>query len=189
MRTLIASNEESVSREVREHLLRHGIECRDDDVIPLDRVLERSSRSMPELVVVVLPDSPAAGLEPLREASTILQNAEVWAVGPATDPKLIICTLHEGADEYLDQTQLTAELSRAMGRLKARRDAQSANRSPGQIISVMAPSGGSGSSMLAASISAILASQHRECGLVDLRFAAGDLASMFDLKPAYTLAD
>ena len=43
--------------------------------------------------------------------------------------------------------------------------------------------------MLAAGISTILAGQHQECGLLDLRLTAGDLSSMLDLKPAHTLAD
>ena len=60
----------------------------------------------------------------MREASSLLQNAHVLAVGPATDPKLILRTLREGADDYLDQAQLAGELSRALGRLKARRAAR-----------------------------------------------------------------
>jgi hypothetical protein len=59
MRTLIANNQEDVSQEVREALLRQGADGRDDDVVPLDRVLDRSSRTMPEaLVAVLLPSSP-----------------------------------------------------------------------------------------------------------------------------------
>ncbi|MHC4403145.1 MAG: AAA family ATPase [Planctomycetota bacterium] len=189
MRTLIAGGTEDVSRDVREALLRQGVDCRDEDVVPLDQALDRASRTMPELLVVVLPADPAAGLERLREACSILQNAHVLAIGPAMDPQLILRALRQGADEYIDQSRLAGDLSAALGRLKARRAAQSTKRTPGRIVSVMAASGGSGSSMLAASISTVLASQHQECGLVDLRLAAGDLTSMLDLKPSHTLAD
>jgi pilus assembly protein CpaE len=192
MRTLIASNSEDIARDIRSCLVREGVDCRDEDVVALDRVLDRASRTMPELLVIVLPSHVAArgaGFEELRETCSTIQKVYALAVGPATDPKLILRALHEGAAEYIDQSHLKTELAGALGRLKARRAARSANHSPGRVISVMAPSGGSGSSMLAANISTILASQHRECGLLDLRLAAGDLTSMLDLKPAHTLAD
>ena len=51
------------------------------------------------------------------------------------------------------------------------------------MIAVLAPSGGSGSSTVAANLGIVLAEKHRECGLVDLRLSAGDLASMLDLRP------
>jgi len=35
----------------------------------------------------------------------------------------------------------------------------------------------------------VLAQQHGECGLVDLRLAAGDLAPLLDMQPMHTLAD
>jgi pilus assembly protein CpaE len=189
MRTLIVSDQADVARDVREYLQRHGLDCHDDDIVPVDRALDRFSRTIPELLIVVLPEDPAAGLESVRSASSLIQNIHVLVVGPATDPKMILRTLHEGADEYLDCAQLVTELPAALGRLKARKAAKTVTHRPGRIISVMAPSGGSGSSMLATSMSTILASQYQECGLVDLRLSAGDLTSMLDLQPAHNLSD
>ena len=57
------------------------------------------------------------------------------------------------------------------------------------MIALLSPSGGSGSSTLAASISTVLAQEHGDCGLIDLRLGVGDLAPMFDLRPVRTLAD
>src|SRR5436190_1832739 len=42
---------------------------------------------------------------------------------------------------------------------------------------------------LAVNVSTVLAKLHRECGLIDLRLAAGDLAHLLDLKPNYSVAD
>ena len=53
----------------------------------------------------------------------------------------------------------------------------------------MGASGGSGSSMVASNISVVLAAKYGECGLIDLRLAAGDLASMLDLQPTRSIAD
>jgi pilus assembly protein CpaE len=59
----------------------------------------------------------------------------------------------------------------------------------GKVISVISPSGGSGSSMLASNVGVVLAGKYGECALVDLRLSAGDLASMFDLRPTRGIAD
>ncbi len=43
--------------------------------------------------------------------------------------------------------------------------------------------------MLAASVSAVLAHEHGQCGLVELRPGTADLAAMLDLQPSRSLAD
>src|SRR5262249_37129357 len=56
-------------------------------------------------------------------------------------------------------------------------------------IAVLAPSGGSGSSTLAANIATALAKQHKTSALIDLKLHAGDLAPLLDLKPSHSPAD
>ena len=56
-------------------------------------------------------------------------------------------------------------------------------------MAVLAPSGGSGASTIAVNVATALARKHQSAALLDLRFTAGDLASLLDLKPSYTLAD
>jgi pilus assembly protein CpaE len=97
--------------------------------------------------------------------------------------------LHTGAAEYLDEAILEAELSGALARFKARAAVISSQQTAGWVISVLAASGGSGSSTIAANISATFAQQLGQCGLVDLRLSAGDLTSMLDLQPTHTIAD
>jgi pilus assembly protein CpaE len=53
---------------------------------------------------------------------------------------------------------------------------------------VLAPSGGSGASTLAAGISTALAQHHGQAGLIDLRLGVADQTAMFNLRPARTLA-
>jgi pilus assembly protein CpaE len=59
----------------------------------------------------------------------------------------------------------------------------------GSVISVIAPSGGSGASTVAVNVAAALAKQHGEVGLIDLRLSTGDLAAFLDLVPQHTLGD
>jgi pilus assembly protein CpaE len=108
------------------------------------------------------------------------------AMGPAAEPKLILRALREGADQYLDETELEEELEGALARLRAEADAQA---ELGRLITVLAPSGGSGSSTLAANVATVLAKEHKSCALFDLKLETGDLAALLDLRPTHTLAD
>jgi pilus assembly protein CpaE len=113
----------------------------------------------------------------------------VLALGPATDPKLILETLKQGADEFLDWQNVEPELAGALERFRSQYVRREVGPKSGRVIALVSPSGGSGSSTLAASISTVLALEHGDCGLIDLRLGVGDLAPMFDLRPARTLAD
>ena len=85
--------------------------------------------------------------------------ARILAVGPATDTKLVLRAMREGASEYLDQGELQAELSEALQRLEA-------SGTAGRIIALLAPSGGSGASTLAVNVATVLAQKHSRCALI-----------------------
>ncbi len=189
MRILIASDSEPEARQVRELLGHHGLDCPTGHVVPLELAADRASRLVPQLVVLVLPPEPAVGLEVLRETRNTLPNVHLLVVGPATDARMILRTLHEGADEFLDESALDTELASALARFKSRESLPAERQQAGKVVAVLGPSGGSGSSTLAANLSVALAQQYGECGLIDLRLAAGDLASMLDLNPAHSMAD
>ncbi|MGW8256727.1 MAG: AAA family ATPase [Thermoguttaceae bacterium] len=103
--------------------------------------------------------------------------------------KLIFRTLQEGADEYLDESRINTELTGALVRFRAKNSLLPESAQTGRVVAVLAPSGGSGASTLAVNIGISLAQQYKECGLIDLRLSAGDLASMLNLKPIHTLVD
>jgi pilus assembly protein CpaE len=98
-------------------------------------------------------------------------------------------TLKQGADEFLDWQNVEPELAGALERFRSQYVRREVGPKSGRVIALVSPSGGSGSSTLAASISTVLAQEHGDCGLVDLRLGVGDLAPMLDLRPARTLAD
>jgi pilus assembly protein CpaE len=190
MKTLIASDDARTGRTLAELLARIGTNAQAGPAVPLDLAADRASRLAPELLVLVFSSEPAAGLAALSEVRRTLPGMDVLVVGPAENPQLILQALHLGADEYLDQTALDRDLDRAVIRLKARRgNGVAKHREPGRVISVLAPSGGSGASTLAANVSVALARKYGQCGLVDLSLASGDLAALLDLKPRHTLAD
>src|SRR5207244_5534692 len=107
------------------------------------------------------------------------------AVGPLGDSKFILRVMREGADHYVDEADLEAELNGALLRLRSEGTAQATQ---GRVIALLAPSGGGGSSTLAVNIASVLAKQHKSCALLDLKLEAGDLAALLNLKPTHTLA-
>jgi pilus assembly protein CpaE len=110
----------------------------------------------------------------------------VLVVGPATDPKVILRVLRDGADHYVDEAALAAERAALLPRLHPEGGGPA---EPGRFLALLAAGGGSGSSTLAVNVAAVLAQQHQSCALVDLKPGVGDLAALLDLKPTYTLAD
>jgi pilus assembly protein CpaE len=188
MRTLVATNNDALGQEVRTLLEQSGLECPPGHVVPLEAAADRASRIAPDLMILLLPSDPMESLEIVREIAKTVPDVHLLLVGPATDPKRILQTLHEGGAEYLDQSAMDSELAEALVRFKARAAAQP-GRTAGCVLAVLAPSGGSGSSTVAVNLSVALAQSQGPCGLVDLRLSAGDLAAMLDLNPAHTIAD
>jgi pilus assembly protein CpaE len=110
----------------------------------------------------------------------------VLVVGPASETKLVLRALRGGADDYIDELELEAELRAALERLAAERPDQAEG---GRTIVVLGPSGGCGSSTLAVNLATVLAKEHQSSVLIDLKLETGDLAALLDLKPTHTLAD
>jgi len=189
MKILIASNDPPLAQRVQSVLADQGLDCPTGHVVPLDLMADRSGLAHPDVIVFVLPDDAPAGWSALLETRNTLPHVRVLALGPATDPKLILETLKQGADEFLDRQSLESELAGALERHRAQHVRREARPQAGRVVALLSPSGGSGSSTLAASISVVLAQEEGDCGLLDLRLGVSDLAPMFDLRPARSLAD
>ncbi|MBS0261604.1 MAG: hypothetical protein JSS02_06565 [Planctomycetes bacterium] len=206
MNCFVASDETAIATRLGKLLTQHGHQCPASQILPLDRslfALEAAQRDAPHanggvapvaappgsrshegqtdmVLVVFLPD-PDRALATVRELSR-RTTALVLAVGPVSDPKLLLRPLREGASEYLDIADLEDELSFALERLAATTRA-------GRILALVSPGGGSGASTLSANVSTLLAKAHGSCALVDLKLPVGDLASLLDLRPTYTIAN
>lgn len=184
MRAFIVSDLETVGASVRQGLLRLGYDCPSTHVISLDMAAHYFGRINPDLIVAALGPDLDRGLAMLSELRP-QTKAPVLAVGPATDAKFVLRTLRGGADEYLDEAELESELESGVRRCKSGGSAAG----PGRVLAVLAPNGGAGASTLAVNLAAALARDHKSALLVDLKLETGDLATLLDLKPTYTLAD
>ncbi|HEX8200652.1 MAG TPA: AAA family ATPase [Isosphaeraceae bacterium] len=185
MHVLLATDHEATGSRVRQVLLREGLDCPAASLVRLELASQRLTAAQPELIVVNLAPDPERGLGVLTKLRAGSQ-ARIIAVGPESDLKLILSALRGGADDYVMESDLEGELATALQRWRSQ---QSAQATLGKLIAVVAPSGGSGSSTLAANIAAALAAQHRAVALFDMKLEQGDLAALLDLKPTYSLAD
>jgi pilus assembly protein CpaE len=152
------------------------------NVLPLESAPHYLGRAEADLVIFLLSPALERSLAVLGEVRG-QTRARVLALGPATDPKLILRSLRNGADEYLDEADLDAELEGGLRR------GQGGTAAPGRLLALLAPSGGSGSSTLAVNVATVLARSQGRSLLLDLNLECGDLATLLDLKPAHDLAE
>jgi pilus assembly protein CpaE len=185
MRALVIGDNETLTAKISEIITRSGLGYRAVDTVLLASALDSAARVHYDLAVVVLSTDPQRGVEAVSRLRNAMPSP-LLAVGPANDAKLLLRVLRQGADAYLDQGDLESEFATSLSRLRARRASAAHN---GRIVGVLAASGGSGSSTLAANLAVLLAKWCGEAGLIDMRAAASDLAMLLDLKPTHDLAD
>jgi pilus assembly protein CpaE len=139
-----------------------------------------------QLVVLVLSPEPEKALQILHDIRPQL-SGPVLAIGQATDSRLILRALQEGADHYLDENELAGQLEAALVRLRVKDKEK--NELQGKLYCLAGAGGGCGVSTLAASLAVAVARDHQRCILIDLKPGSGDLAALLNLKPTHTLAD
>ncbi len=184
MQTFVISDNEALSARVRERLVRSGHECPDGHVVPLKHA--QGTVDLADLVVVVMTPNPDNALQILRDLRSAISESPnkiyLIAVGPL-DARLML-RAQDVADKYIPEEDVDSALDKAVA------DLQGATREkPGHLVSVLAPSGGSGSSVVASNLAVMLAKEHRQCALFDLKLGAGVIDALLDVKPTHTLAD
>ncbi len=185
MQAFLVSDHDTLGAKVRQVLLRHGQDCPAAHLVSLDLAADHLTAARPDLIVLVLSPDPDRALGILSDLRAVV-SARILAVGPVSDPRVIRRAYQSGASDYIDEIDLDAEMSAALGRAQA---GEAASTEAGRTIAVLGPSGGGGATTLAANIATVLAREYKKALLIDLKLEAGDLASLFDMRPTYTLRD
>jgi len=183
---LLAGDREPVVAEGRRILLREGLECPASHVVGLGAMVETLAKVRPDMLLLVLSPDPDHALSVL-DAARNDSRGRVVVVGPSSDPKLVVRALRGGADDFVDEDEIEGDLEAALSRFKREQATRSTEEA--KVIAVLAPSGGSGSSTIAANVATMLAKQHKTSVLMDLKLQSGDLSALLDLKPTHSLAD
>jgi pilus assembly protein CpaE len=189
---LIHNTSHPLGTQLRE-MVRDRLSCPLPILISFDQAEEVLARGRITMLVVVLSPFPERALHLLRKLRGQVAGP-VLAVGLASESKLILRALHEGADHYLDEADLETQLDAVLLRLQIKEEA---SKPPaGRLIAMLGASGGSGTSTLAVNLATALASAGAQsddrpprCALIDLKPGVGDLAALLDLKPTHNLAD
>lgn len=185
MKVFIASDSDPVAQRVRATVLGAGGDSPPGNIVSLDEATTVIPARRPELTIIVLAPDSARGLATLAQ----LEHAGVGAilvVGPTTDSRLVLQAMRHGAADFVDLDELEVDLTAALRRVTI---GQGKQAEPARTIAVLAPSGGSGSSTVAANIASVLASKHKSAFLLDLKLHNGDLSALLDLKPTHNLAE
>jgi len=188
MRAFIASDDQSLAVRLRNILLKEGVECPLRWVVSLDGCKEAiaAEELKPQLILFVVPDDVDRSMSVMQDLRRST-SAGVVAVGSARDPRQILRVVRLGSDDYLDaEGDLEGELGQFLKRFCALEDRP---RNQGRIVTVMAPSGGSGSSFVAANLAVALAQKHERCMLCDMDLRRGDQAALLNLKPRHSIID
>jgi pilus assembly protein CpaE len=188
MNVFLVSDDESFARSIRQVMIREGVDCPISSTITYGQAGRRLARVPVDLIVAVLPEDPLRSIDALDLLAAVPRSERtlVIAVGPAADARLVIRALRGVVDDYVDISEMEADLGAVLGGWR-RRWAQ--DRPEGRLVAVLAPSGGAGSSTIAASLAAEFAKDLESVALIDLKLETGDLAALLDLKPVYSLAD
>lgn len=139
----------------------------------------------PQLVVVNL--DPAAGESLRRLGSLPRQHPQIsfFVMSQILDANLLMDAMHLGVREFIPLPMSEEKLTAAIERV-----AQSFGMGKkAKIISVIPTIGGCGSTTVACNIAASLAKLGGKAVLLDLDLVRGGVASHFDVRPRYTIAD
>ncbi len=186
MRIMVASDIAPISAAVQNVLHNNG--CPADGLVgvfPLREAEERAVQHRPDAILLFLSPDPEQCLAVLRDMTDTFP-CRVICIGPGSDAKLILRTLHEGAYIYINDEQIEAELKTALSKLRLEAPLPVRH---GRVITVLGTAGGSGASTVAVNVAALLARKYGECGLVDLNLEGGDLATLLGVEPVHTVAD
>ncbi len=141
---------------------------------------------------VILLDISSDGVSGALRAIELLHqeipNAAIFAIGPMTQPQLIVGAMRAGVREYLERPTTTTDLLEAFVRLTSTRRKPGSESSRGKVFTIVNAKGGSGATTVAVNLALALQSIHHSTALVDLA-PLGHCALHLNLKPSFTISD
>ena len=139
-----------------------------------------------DAVVVHLDPVPEALLEMVRQVVADKADLAVFVISESTNGELILSAMRAGVREFLPKPVDVRQLEKALQRLTQNRPEKPA----GRLVSVMGSAGGVGCTTVASNLAVEFAQQvSGGVAIVDLDFRLGQVATVFDVQPQYTIAE
>jgi pilus assembly protein CpaE len=163
-----------------------------ESTLPLaasDPLVRRTQAFAPDVILVdITADDFSSALRALELLHQEIPNAAVFAVGPMTQPQLIVNAMRAGVREYIERPTTTTDLLEAFVRLTATRRKPGRENSRGKVFTIVNAKGGSGSTTVAVNLALALQAVHHNTALIDLA-PLGHCALHLNLKPTFTISD
>jgi len=141
-----------------------------------------------DAVLINLDPSPESILPLVEEIGESESGVTFFAVSESTEGPLILKAMRMGVREFFPKPIDAGALIDAVDKLAQHRSAAGA---AGQLINVVGSAGGVGATTLATNLAVELAATSPEgsVAVVDLDYRFGQVATILDLEPTFTLAD
>lgn len=187
VRFLIVNRDESCSGELRAVLSA----CENTKVVAeVDEPAllgQAAKQFLADAILVNLDPQPDAILPAVGELAAGDSDVVIFATSESTDGPLILKTMRMGAKEFLPKPIDAAALTEAVHKF-TRQKVESTRH--GKLVTVVGAAGGVGSTVLATNLAVELADiSHGKVVVVDLDFRFGQVATMLDVEPRFTLSD
>jgi pilus assembly protein CpaE len=154
-----------------------------------DPVIRQTQSFAPDVILVdISTDAVTAALRAIELLHQELPDSAVFAVGPMTQPQLIVSAMRAGVREYIERPTTTTDLLEAFVRLSSARRKPGRESSRGKVFTIVNAKGGSGATTVAVNLALALQSIHHSTALVDLA-PLGHCALHLNLKPDFTVSD
>ncbi|MGQ9649705.1 MAG: AAA family ATPase [Phycisphaerae bacterium] len=141
-----------------------------------------------EVVVIHLDPMPEALLPVAGSVATNHPEIAVFVVTSSTDGQYVLAAMRAGVKEFITKPVDRQLVATALDKILAQSESA---QERGVLISVMGTVGGSGASTVATNLAVELVefAKKKPVAIVDLDFRFGQLSTMLDLQPDYTIAD
>jgi pilus assembly protein CpaE len=171
-------------QELASFLAQHGVSviAQLAGVEQLPAVLSRADA--PQLCVVNLDPTTHENLKRMSGLPRQYGNVSFFLMSQVLDPNLLMEAMHLGVKEFIPLPMAPEKFVSAIERVAS----MNGMGKKARIVHVVPTIGGCGSTTVACNIAASLAGHAKSC-LLDLDLICGGVASYFDTRPRYTIAD
>ncbi len=187
VRFIVYSGDEAFSAEMRAMLLRiDGVKvvAEVDELALLTQAAEQFSGS---IVLANLDPAPESVLPIIGDMVTANRAIAVFAVSESGESQLILKAMRSGVREFLPKPVDAKTLTEAIERAASDRTESVVQ---GKLIAVVGASGGVGASLIATNLAVELgALADRDVTIADLDYRYGQVATLLDVDPRYSIAD
>jgi pilus assembly protein CpaE len=140
-----------------------------------------------DVVLVHLDPSPEMYLDVAIQVAASNADRPVFALSECTEGQLILAAMRGGLREFLTKPLDRNHLAESLGRVLQNAPSR---KSQGRLYAFMGTMGGVGATTLATNVAVELADLHDgKVALVDLDFRFGQVATLLDIQPNFTIAD